>query len=332
VTVVAGATGALVAAGRALVLVPVDGLINALVDDGCWSIRHPSFDARGASLSAHVDVVSNAAFDENSYGVNGVDGVNGVNWIDWVDGSVLVRVVAGDSEVADDSAGAVTVGSSGAGSLEVGGAGAVVPAGEDETHFTFDGVGERVQVVVTAVSLHHDLVTALGQGSAKSPEGDVGCVRDELGLDHETIVGVDEGATGTVGASAILGNTIGLHVHVTLGCGVARSVSTGMGGNIEAVPVGLHDIDACAAGVRSHGSLATGGAGLNHIDASNTAAVDGAEVDVIHDAATSDTGLVNGINGIVHGVLHEHGRVVVDGQSGSRDRALRGGVGHEVLG
>ena len=117
----------------------------------------------------------------------------------------------------------------------------------------------------------------------------------------------------TEGVDAIFGDTIDLHLQVTLGCRVANTTSAGVGSDFEAVLVGLHDINAGTHGAFvSHGFLSAGGASLDEVKTSNTAATDSAHVNIVVDAATSDTGLEDGIDGFLHRVLKEHGGVVSD--------------------
>ena len=132
-------------------------------------------------------------------------------------------------------------------------------------------------------------------------------VRDKLCLDVKTVQSVDKRATWTVSIEAILVKRITLHFVVALRFSVANTASTGVRSNVEAISVGFHNINAWAHGVVfDHGVLSALVTGLDEVDACSAATDNGADIDVVHDAATSDTGLVDVIDGVLHGVLEEH--------------------------
>ena len=93
-----------------------------------------------------------------------------------------------------------------------------------------------------------------------------------------------------------------------MGSSVANTVGAGVGGNVEAPLVSLHNVDAGAHRVvGGHWVLSAGFAYLDEVNAGGTATVNGAHINVVLDAATSDARLVDGLHGVVHGVLEEHG-------------------------
>jgi len=78
--------------------------------------------------------------------------------------------------------------------------------------------------------------------------------------------------------------------------------------NVEAPFTRLHHVYAGAHGVViGHGFLPALFACLNEVDTGDTAAVNGAQVHIVRDASTSDSGLVNGVDGVIHLAFEEHG-------------------------
>ena len=121
----------------------------------------------------------------------------------------------------------------------------VIPGGDHEAHATFD-VSTKGPEVVLAASLHDDLVRALANSCAHFPELGVAGVGNELGLNGELVSRLDHGTIGTIGVLSVL--LLALHVHVVLALAlvITVAVGAGVGRHVEAIWVGLHDVDAGA--------------------------------------------------------------------------------------
>ena len=100
--------------------------------------------------------------------------------------------------------------------------------------------------MTSTVGLHHQLSSILSDASAELPELRVirGC--HELGLHSELRVSVDNGAAWGICICRVLFSTLSKHIVLTLAKGVTVAISAGMGFKLEAILIGLHDVDAGA--------------------------------------------------------------------------------------
>ena len=105
-------TKALVSGSTAHLAVLVDGLINALVNDGFGRVVPPGLDTRSAAIATKCNILSKAALDKDWINHGGIHGLDWLNGFDLLVDSILIRSVLRDREVADDSVGTVTVGNS----------------------------------------------------------------------------------------------------------------------------------------------------------------------------------------------------------------------------
>ena len=178
----------------------------------------------------------------------------------------------------------------------------VIPGGDNEAHAAFDVTAEGPEVVLAA-SFHHDLVGALGDSCAHLPEFSVVIVGNELGFDGELVCCLDHGAIGTVGVLSVFLLALFEHIVLALALVITVAIGAGMGGHVEAIWVGLHDVNAGARGghhTRRHLCVRNVLLGLSvalavhsdSVDASYTATAMAAQVHSVLDSATADVGLV----------------------------------------
>ena len=134
---------------------------------------------------------------------------------------------------------------------------------------------------------------------------------DELCLDSEGVVSVDARAAGAIGTLSVLLGAFLSHVVLALRSGIAGAVAAGMGSDVEAVWVGLHDVNACALRVvGGHAILVVAEVvDSDGVDTSDATTAEVAKVDSVLESSSSDGRLQNILGSIPRLVL-EHDRVV----------------------
>lgn len=190
---------------------------------------------------------------------------------------------------------------------------AVVPGREGEAHVSLDHTAHGLDVVA-AVSLKDDLVRVLGKSRADAPKVLVAIVGEELGLDSKGSVSVNHRAARAVGTTTVPFLAFDGHVVLALRDSIASTVGARMHGGVEAVWVGLHDVDAGAHWVVvTSVTLATElVVDLDGVDTGNAATVDCAEIDGVLDGSSADERRQSVRVAIVGLVLDEEGVVVGD--------------------
>ena len=121
----------------------------------------------------------------------------------------------------------------------------VIPGGDNEAHATFD-VSAKAPEIVLAASLHHNLVNTLSDSCAHLPEFLVADVRNELSLDGELFFCLDLGTIGTIGVLSVFFLALLKHVILALALVITVAIMAGVSRYIEAVWIGLHNVDAGA--------------------------------------------------------------------------------------
>ena len=121
----------------------------------------------------------------------------------------------------------------------------VIPRGDNEAHATFD-VSAKAPEIVLAASLHHNLVNTLSDSCAHLPEFLVVDVRNKLSLDGELFFCLDLGTIGTIGVLSVFFLALLKHVILALALVITVAIMAGVSRYIEAVWIGLHNVDAGA--------------------------------------------------------------------------------------
>ena len=165
---------------------------------------------------------------------------------------------------------------------------AVVPAGDEHAH-AGRHIVTKVAHVVAAVSHHLEVFFVLAQSGADAPHVLVVSRAHKLGLDSELMVGVDHAATRTVGINAIVANTLLVHTDHAFVEEVALAIRAWLSLGLEAILVGLHDVDASTLGVaQGCGITALVILGIDQVDTSGTAALCLRQINSVRDVSTTE--------------------------------------------